>query len=413
MGPVGAGLGRHGPGLGGGKPYPGRMTWMVTGGAGYIGAHIVKALKDSGRGVVAFDDLSTGEARKVPSDVPLVEASVVDAVAVEKAMRENDVTGVVHMAAKKAVGESVERPLYYYRENVDGLLSLLEAMDATGVKKMVYSSSAATFGMPDSDDPLTEDFVCQPINPYGETKLIGEWLMRDVAAAIGLDWISLRYFNVAGAGGPDLGDTGVFNLIPAFPMDGGRVLRAVLSLRMDRVRATRWAATAGQAVAVAFGFAGLSTGNPMLVLIAVFVFVAAGAEAQDVAMRAMARRMMARDGMITEYETLAPDDGIGAAAQALIRTTQAEFPVLYPGGGLAGFVTRAAIFAAHADGKAHRVAEIAETGIPEVAVTAGLEKVLEALAQGTPAVAVMARGGAMAGYVTRENIGELMVLRGR
>jgi len=214
MGPVGAGLGRHGPGLGGGKPYPGRMTWMVTGGAGYIGAHIVKALKDSGHGVVAFDDLSTGEARKVPSDVPLVEASVVDAVAVEKAMREHDVTGVVHMAAKKAVGESVERPLYYYRENVDGLLSLLEAMDATGVKKMVYSSSAATFGMPDSDDPLTEDFVCQPINPYGETKLIGEWLMRDVAAAIGLDWISLRYFNVAGAGGPDLGDTGVFNLIP-------------------------------------------------------------------------------------------------------------------------------------------------------------------------------------------------------
>jgi len=187
---------------------------MVTGGAGYIGAHIVKALKESGHGVVAFDDLSTGEARKVPSDVAFVEASVLDAVAVEKAIREHDVTGVVHMAAKKAVGESVERPLYYYRENVDGLLSLLEAMDATGVKKMVYSSSAATFGMPDSDDPLTEDYLCQPINPYGETKLIGEWLMRDVATAIGLDWISLRYFNVAGVGGPDLGDTGVFNLIP-------------------------------------------------------------------------------------------------------------------------------------------------------------------------------------------------------
>ena len=157
------------------------MTWMVTGGAGYIGAHIVKSLQESGYGVVAFDDLSTGEARKVPHGVPLVEASVVDDVAVEKAIREHDVTGVVHMAAKKAVGESVERPLYYYRENVDGLLSLLEAMDAAGVKKMVYSSSAATFGMPDSDDPLTEDFICQPINPYGETKLIGEWLMRDVA----------------------------------------------------------------------------------------------------------------------------------------------------------------------------------------------------------------------------------------
>jgi UDP-glucose 4-epimerase len=187
---------------------------MVTGGAGYIGAHIVKSLKESGHGVVAFDDLSTGESRKIPSDVPLVEASVVDEGAVEKAIREYDVTGIVHMAAKKAVGESVERPLYYYRENVDGLLSLLEAMEATGLKKMVYSSSAATFGMPDSDDPLTEDYVCQPINPYGETKLIGEWLMQDIATALGLDWISLRYFNVAGAGGPDLGDTGVFNLIP-------------------------------------------------------------------------------------------------------------------------------------------------------------------------------------------------------
>ncbi len=190
------------------------MTWMVTGGAGYIGAHIVKSLRESGYDVVAFDDLSTGEPRKVPSDVPLVEASVVDEGAVEKVIREYDVTGIVHMAAKKAVGESVERPLYYYRENVDGLLSLLEAMDSTGLKKMVYSSSAATFGLPDSDAPLTEDYVCQPINPYGETKLIGEWLMKDVATALGLDWISLRYFNVAGAGGPDLGDTGVFNLIP-------------------------------------------------------------------------------------------------------------------------------------------------------------------------------------------------------
>jgi UDP-glucose 4-epimerase len=190
------------------------MTWLVTGGAGYIGAHIVRALHDGGNDVVGFDDLSTGEARKIPDAVPLVEASVLDGAAVEKALREYNVTGVVHMAAKKAVGESVERPLFYYRENVDGLLSLLEAMDAAGVRKMVYSSSAATFGMPDSDDPLTEDDVCQPINPYGETKLIGEWLMRDVAKALDLDWISLRYFNVAGAGTPDLGDTGVFNLIP-------------------------------------------------------------------------------------------------------------------------------------------------------------------------------------------------------
>lgn len=190
------------------------MTWMVTGGAGYIGAHIVRSLQEQGYGVVVLDDLSTGERRKVPADVELVEASVLDRPAVEKALRENDVTGVVHMAAKKAVGESVERPLHYYRENVDGLLSLLEAMDDVGVRTMVYSSSAATFGMPDDDAQLTEDYHCRPINPYGETKLIGEWLMHDLAAAVGLSWVSLRYFNVAGAGSPELGDTGVFNLIP-------------------------------------------------------------------------------------------------------------------------------------------------------------------------------------------------------
>lgn len=189
-------------------------TWMVTGGAGYIGAHIVRTLLDDGHQVVVLDDLSTGEARKLPSEVPLVETSTLDRSAVEAALREHDVTGVVHMAAKKAVGESVEQPLRYYRENVDGLLSLLEAMSAAGTSKMVYSSSAATFGMPDDPAPLTEDAICQPINPYGETKLVGEWLMRDVAVVTPIDWISLRYFNVAGAGGPELGDTGVFNLIP-------------------------------------------------------------------------------------------------------------------------------------------------------------------------------------------------------
>jgi len=189
------------------------MTWMVTGGAGYIGAHIVRSLQEHGHRVVVLDDLSTGEARKVPDDVPFVQATVLDRVAVEKALREYDVTGVVHMAAKKAVGESVERPIHYYRENVDGLLSLLEAMDDVGVKSMVYSSSAATFGMPDVE-MLTEEYDCRPVNPYGETKLIGEWLMNDIARASGLDWVSMRYFNVAGAGAPELGDTGIFNLIP-------------------------------------------------------------------------------------------------------------------------------------------------------------------------------------------------------
>jgi UDP-glucose 4-epimerase len=190
------------------------MTWLVTGGAGYIGAHIVHALRSDGRTVVVLDDLSTGERRKVPDDVPVVIASVDDRDAVATALKKHEVTGIVHMAAKKAVGESVERPLYYYRQNVDGLLTLLEAMDDANVTKIVYSSSAATFGLPDADVALTEEYHCRPINPYGETKLIGEWLMHDLALANNLDWISLRYFNVAGAGTPGLGDSGVFNLIP-------------------------------------------------------------------------------------------------------------------------------------------------------------------------------------------------------
>jgi len=189
------------------------MAWMVTGGAGYIGAHIVRALQAHGENVVVLDDLSTGEVRKIPDGVPLVVASVGDRDAVASVMKEHDVTGVVHLAAKKAVGESVARPLFYYRENVDGLLSLLEAMLDVGVTKLVYSSSAATFGMPDVDR-VTEDSACAPESPYGETKLVGEWIMRDAARAHGIDFVSLRYFNVAGAGAPELGDTGVFNLVP-------------------------------------------------------------------------------------------------------------------------------------------------------------------------------------------------------
>jgi len=207
----------------------------------------------------------------------------------------------------------------------------------------------------------------------------------------------------------------LFNLIPAFPMDGGRVLRALLSMRMDRVRATRAAAHAGQFVALLLGFWGLSGGNPVLVLIAVFVFVAANAESNDVAMRAVARRVLAREAMITAYESLLPSDSVDAAGAALIRTTQHEFPVLDQAGALLGFVTRNAIFAArHEDGpNPHSVAEIMQSEIPRVGLMAGLEKVLEALGKGAPAVAICAKDGQMIGYITRENIGEFMVLKGQ
>ncbi len=207
----------------------------------------------------------------------------------------------------------------------------------------------------------------------------------------------------------------VFNMIPAFPMDGGRVFRAALCLVTNRVRATRIAATAGQIVAFALGFAGLSTGNPLLILIAFFVFIAAGAESNDVAMRSIARRMMARDAMITQFEALAPSDSLEAAGQALIRTTQAEFPVLNADGTLYGFLTRAALLGAtgRPDAKTLSVSELATQGIPVLPLTAGLEKVLDGLHQGAPAVAICAVGGQVIGYVTRENIGELMILNGR
>jgi UDP-glucose 4-epimerase len=188
-------------------------TWLLTGGAGYIGAHVLRALQASGRRVVVLDDLSTGVARKIPRGVPLVRANVADREAVARTLREFDVTGVVHLAAKKAVGESVERPELYYRENVDGMLSLLEAMNEEDTRCLVYSSSAAVYGTPDAQF-VSEDAALAPESPYGQTKVVGEWITANAAVNRDFSWTSLRYFNVAGAGSPELGDTSVFNLIP-------------------------------------------------------------------------------------------------------------------------------------------------------------------------------------------------------
>ncbi|MFF8596035.1 UDP-glucose 4-epimerase GalE [Streptomyces sp. NPDC015220] len=189
------------------------MTWLITGGAGYIGAHVVRAMTEAGLRAVVLDDLSTGIAERVPDGVPLVVGSTLDADRVARALAEHEVTGVVHMAAKKQVGESVERPLHYYRENVEGLRVLLEAVTAAGVGSFVFSSSAAVYGMPDVE-LVTEETPCAPLSPYGETKLAGEWLVRATGRATGLSTACLRYFNVAGAARPELADTGVFNLVP-------------------------------------------------------------------------------------------------------------------------------------------------------------------------------------------------------
>ncbi|MGN6090626.1 MAG: UDP-glucose 4-epimerase GalE [Actinomycetales bacterium] len=189
------------------------MTWLITGGAGFIGAHVVAAMRAAGESVVVLDDLSTGNRESVPGDVPFVEASVLDLEAVRQAMRDHEIDGVVHIAAKKQVGESVDKPLAYYWENVEGLRRLLQACVDEGVDRFLFSSSAAVYGNPPVS-VVEEDTPCAPESPYGETKLIGEWLLRDVARAHGLKWLALRYFNVAGAAAPELGDPGVFNLIP-------------------------------------------------------------------------------------------------------------------------------------------------------------------------------------------------------
>ncbi|MDT0306555.1 UDP-glucose 4-epimerase GalE [Streptomyces sp. DSM 44917] len=191
------------------------MSWLVTGGAGYIGAHVVRAMRDAGERVAVLDDFSTGLPERLPTDVPVVRGSVLDRAAVDRALALEGASGVVHLAARKQVAESVAEPLRYYRENVHGLTVLLEAAATAGLRRFVFSSSAAVYGMPDVD-LVTEDTPCLPLSPYGETKLTGEWLVRAAGRAHGMATVCLRYFNVAGAAAPELSDTGAANVIPLF-----------------------------------------------------------------------------------------------------------------------------------------------------------------------------------------------------
>ena len=163
------------------------MSVLVTGGAGYIGAHVVRLLQERGEEVIVVDDLSTGSASRI-GDAELVEVDLATDEAyriLTDTMIDKDVDAVIHFAAKKQVGESVQRPATYYHQNVGGLANLLRAMYDAGVKEMIFSSSAAVYGLPDVD-MVPEDVEKHPINPYGETKLIGEWMMRDCGVAWGL-----------------------------------------------------------------------------------------------------------------------------------------------------------------------------------------------------------------------------------
>ncbi len=191
------------------------MTWLITGGAGYIGAHVVRAMRGAGEQAVVLDDLSDGLPERLPADVPVVRGSVLDRELLDRTIAGHGVRGVVHLAARKQVGESVEQPLRYYRENLHGLTVLLDAAVAAGLDRFVFSSSAAVYGMPDVD-LVTEETPCEPMSPYGETKLAGEWLVRATGRTHGMATACLRYFNVAGAAEPELSDVGVANVIPMF-----------------------------------------------------------------------------------------------------------------------------------------------------------------------------------------------------
>jgi len=188
------------------------MSFLVTGGAGYIGSHVVHAFAGAGLDAVVIDDLSSGHTEFV-RDVPLIKGSILDTELVRRTIVEHDVTSVVHLAGYKYAGVSVTRPLHTYDQNVTGTVSLLKAMAAEGVDKIVFSSSAAVFGTPDVD-LVTEDTPTNPQSPYGESKLIGEWLLRDQAKATGLHHTSLRYFNVVGSAVDWLYDTSPHNLFP-------------------------------------------------------------------------------------------------------------------------------------------------------------------------------------------------------
>ena len=192
------------------------MTVLVTGGCGYIGAHVVHALHESGENVVVVDDLSYGKpsriegARLYGMDVSAPGA----AERVAEIMRDEEVDAVIHFAARKQVGESVEKPLWYYQQNINGLLNVLQAMTESDAKKLVFSSSAATYGEPPVDVVPEDVQPMVPINPYGQTKLFGEWMGRAAAHAHGIRFCALRYFNVAGCGPVELEDPAVLNLVP-------------------------------------------------------------------------------------------------------------------------------------------------------------------------------------------------------
>jgi UDP-glucose 4-epimerase len=174
------------------------MTILVTGGSGYIGSHMVHELADAGEAVVAVDDLSTGFRSALPKTAPLVVGDVGEGELMADVIRSRKVTAIIHFAASIVVPDSVRDPLGYYRNNTVNARTLLEAAVKTGVRHFIFSSTAAVYGNP-ARVPVAEDAPLAPMSPYGNSKLMSEIMLRDVAAAHDLKYVILRYFNVAGA----------------------------------------------------------------------------------------------------------------------------------------------------------------------------------------------------------------------
>ena len=213
------------------------MSVLVTGGAGYIGSHVVRAFGQAGIECVVIDDLSSGHRGFVPQSVSFVDATVLDVEVVTRTLADHDVQAVVHLAGFKYAGVSVQRPLHTYEQIVPGTVALLTAMGEAGVDKIVFSSSAAVYGTPDVD-LVTEATPTAPQSPYGETKLAGEWLLRDVERSSGLRHTSLRYFNVVGSAVDDLYDTSPHNLFPL-------VMEALVEGRTPRINGADYATDDG------------------------------------------------------------------------------------------------------------------------------------------------------------------------
>lgn len=175
------------------------MAVLVTGGAGYIGSHVVARLLARGEQVTVLDNLSTGNRAAVPAGATFVEGAVQDTALLARLFSETKYDCVLHFAAALIVPESVSNPLKYYANNVGGMLSLLQAATAAAVPHIIFSSTAATYGMPAVSRPIRETDEQKPINPYGSSKLAAEFMLQETALAHGLTYVILRYFNVAGA----------------------------------------------------------------------------------------------------------------------------------------------------------------------------------------------------------------------